>query len=102
MAHPGQAPLPASPQWCRLAVPKPLCGSLPLLSLRAPPGEAPSAGFRVWPGSAPVIASPWEGGGGVGKAEAATGHALMQTPTSLWPGPRGRREGRLAEQVFCP
>ena len=27
------------------------------LSPRAGPGETPSAGFRVWPGSVPVIAS---------------------------------------------
>lgn len=32
----------------------------------------------------------------------ATGHTLMQTPTSLWPGPHGRGEGRLAEHAFCP
>lgn len=103
-------PLPAS----GLAVQSGSSGTSPGLSAGvfrccsagAGPGETPSAGFRVWPGSVPVIASllgpgrSTAGGGGVGNGRGGPGPALMQTPTTLRPGRRGRREGRLADQAF--
>lgn len=54
-------------------------------SLGAGPGDSPSAGFRVWPGSVPVIASPWDLVSPLQKAawepaEEASGRPLMQTP----------------------
>lgn len=102
--------------WCGLEVQsglredlsQPLSGSHRLLSPRARPGDTPSAGFRVWPGSAPVIASP---GGPVspqwrrqrGKCRGGPRTRWAAHPTSLRSGPRGRLGGeRLAEQAFCP
>ena len=71
--------------------PKPLRRSL--LHVGAGPGETPSAGFRVWPGSVPVIASPGDLVSPLQEAAWETADALIWTPAPLQPGPRGEGGG---------
>lgn len=71
--------------------PKPLRGSLLLVG--AGPGETPSAGFRVWPGSVPVIASPGDLVSPLQEAAWETADMLIWTPAPLQPGPRGEGGG---------
>lgn len=80
--------------------PKPLRGSLLLVG--AGPGETPSAGFRVWPGSVPVIASPGDLVSPLQEAAWETADMLIWTPAPLQPGPRGEGRAVGAEQAFSP
>lgn len=82
--------------------PKPLRRSLLLVG--ASPGETPSAGFRVWPGSVPVIASPGDLVSPLQEAAWETADALIWTPAPLQPGPRGeggRPWGPSKPSVLC-
>lgn len=71
--------------------PKPLRGSFLLVG--AGPGETPSAGFWVWPGSVPVIASPGDLVSSLQEAAWETADALIWTPAPLQPGPQGEGRG---------
>lgn len=108
--HPGRGP-PCQGPPCGVAwqaVPEPLGGRLPLRLLSQGPSWRDSqCRFRVWPGSVPVTASPWDQvsalqEGAAWETAPRPQGALGGRPHLPLPGPRGRGKGSLAERASCP